>query len=561
MPFPTPYNSTITLLAGVPLDNTYRHSIYFASAAAQQSYFASKAVSGLSWTDCKYHRETASIHVSASIEDCESVNYVMFQNTSYSNKWFYAFVTEHSYINANCTELKIQLDVLQTYFFDYKILPGFIERCHPTTDVIGDNIVAENLNLGEYVICDTSSGNESIFNKWCVVAYTTFDWTTWQPAAGQLDLGTSVYSGLKRTIIGEYEITRSSYNYSANWIVNPENALLTLIRDHADLVDGLVALIITPAYFENHQAVSVLINKPTARVTGLGANHQTKYIPRNNKLYTAPYTVVMMYDGSGSEKMYAFEDWNNNQYAKFRMYSDRAPEQTVLLIPEGYKGMNDTPGQVDSLNTSEMLIMGGFPQAAWVTDAFKTYIAQNKANLALSAAMATGKVVAGIAGVASAIGGTAATAGLAAPAGAALAGASGTMLVSGVTDITNLLADLNDRSKEPPRSHGQTTGYSLMCVNEKAFRAYVLTPKVEYCRIIDNYFDLFGYAQNKIGNININARPHWTYTKTRGAVAAPAGSNGCPAGALAAIQGIFDRGVTFWTNGADVGDYSLDNRV
>lgn len=560
MPYPTPHITNITLLANVPLDATYRNSIYFASAAAQQSYFAGKAVTGLAWTECVYHREQSAIRVNAPIDACEGVNYVMFQNTAYSTKWFYAFVTDHVYINANCTELKIAIDVLQTWYFDYEILPGFIERCHQITDAIGDNIVAENLNIGEYVISFTTSPNETVFSHWCVVAFTTFDWSTWQPAAGQLDVGTSVFSGLKRTIIGEYHITRSGYNYTANWDTNPENALLALVRDHADLVDGLVALMITPAYFETHNAVSVLINKPVAGTTGLGANYLPKYIPRNNKLYTAPFTCLMVTDGAGTQKVYSFEDFNTAQYATFRMYTDRAPDQTVALIPEGYKGSNDTPGQADSLNISEMLLMTGFPQAAWISDAFKTYLAQNKANLTLSAGLAAGKVVAGAAGIVIAGAGTAATGGLAAPAAMGVAGASGGMIAGGLTEIGSLLADYMDKSKEPPRSHGQTTGYALMCVNEKAFRAYVLTPKVEYCRIIDNYFDMFGYAQNKIGRVNIHARPHWTYTKTRGAVAAPIGS-GCPSGALAEIQSIYDRGVTFWANGNEVGDYSLDNSV
>ena len=199
MPFPTPHITNIKLLAGVPLDATYRHSIYFASAGAQQSYFAGKTVSGLSWSDCMYHRENAAIRVNAPIEDCETVNYAMFQNTAYGTKWFYAFVVEHTYINANCTELKIQLDVLQTWYFDYQIQPGFIERHHSLTDVIGENVVAESLSIGEYETAATAiEGGDGV--TWDIIAYSSFDWTTWAPAAGTLDSG-NLFSGLKKTII------------------------------------------------------------------------------------------------------------------------------------------------------------------------------------------------------------------------------------------------------------------------------------------------------------------------------------------------------------------------
>lgn len=558
MPFPTPHITNIKLLAGVPIDATYRHSIYFASASAQQSYFAGKAVSGLAWSDCMYHRENAAIRVNAPIENCEAVNYAMFQNTAYGTKWFYAFVVEHTYINANCTELKIQLDVLQTWYFDYKILPGFIERCHPSTDVIGENIVAESLSNGEYETAYTAiEGGDAV--TWDIIAYSSFDWTSWQPAAGTLDSG-NLFSGLKKTIIGSYNVTRSGYTYTPTWVTNPTTKLETLIRDHADLVDGLVALVVAPHYFEANYSDILMVNKPVAHTTPLGANYKTQYIPRNNKLYTAPFTVIMITNGAGSEKMYAFEDFAGTN-AQFRIYSDRAPDQSLILIPEGYKGFNPTPGQSDSLNVSEALTLTGYPQCAWVSDAFRTYLAQNKANIGLTAVLGAGKVVAGTVAAGAAVAGEAATAGAASPLAIPAVAAGASLAASGVSDITRLLVDINDASKQPPRAHGQTTGSALMAVNEKRYRLYILTPKAEYCRIIDNYFDLYGYAQYKIGNVNINARPHWTYTKTRGAVAAPATGSGCPAAALTEIQSIYDRGVTYWVNGSEVGDYSLDNRV
>ena len=557
MPFPTPHITNIKLLTGVPLDATYRHSIYFASAGAQQSYFSGKAVSGLVWTDCMYHREKAAIRVNAPIESCEGVNYCMYQNTAYGSKWFYAFVTDHEYINANCTELKIQQDVLQTWYFDYEILPTFIERCHTSTDVIGDNTVAESLNIGEYVVTHTSAPGGDV-TRWDIVAFTTFDWSTWTMAPGTLLQG-GVYSGLKRTVIGSYDITRTGYQFVSSIVTDPGSKLKDLLDNHADLVDGLVALVAAPHYFEGNTDQSFTLSKPVGHTTPLGANYFPQYIPRNNKLYTAPYTVIMISNGNGSEKMYEFEKFAGSS-ATFRIYTDRAPDQSLVLVPEGYKGFNPQNGLPDSLNVSECLTMTGFLNISWISDAFKTYLAQNKASIGVSAAIGVGKVVVGAAGIAAAVGGTAATAGAAAPAGAAIgAGASG-MLASGVSDIGRLLVDLNDASKQPPKSHGQTTGSALMAINEKRYRAFVLSPTAEYCRIIDNYFDMFGYAQNKIGRVVLNARPHWTYTKTLGAVAAPK-NNGCPAGALTEIQSIFDHGVTFWIDGSEVGDYSLDNRV
>ena len=49
----------------------------------------------------------------------------------------------------------------------------------------------------------------------------------------------------------------------------------------------------------------------------------------------------------------------------------------------------------------------------------------------------------------------------------------------------------------------------------------------------------------------------WTYTKTRGCVLV----GDAPADDVRAICNIYDSGITFWKNGNEVGNYSLDNRA
>ena len=101
----------------------------------------------------------------------------------------------------------------------------------------------------------------------------------------------------------------------------------------------------------------------------------------------------------------------------------------------------------------------------------------------------------------------------------------------------------------------------MMALGQKMFKMIAYTCKPEYLAIIDDFFDMYGYAQACIGTPNIHARPHWTYNKTVGAMAVPKTDSGCSAADLRRIQNIFDNGVTFWADGYEVGDYSLDNRV
>ena len=78
----------------------------------------------------------------------------------------------------------------------------------------------------------------------------------------------------------------------------------------------------------------------------------------------------------------------------------------------------------------------------------------------------------------------------------------------------------------------------------------------EFAEIIDGYFNMFGYATNRVKQPNRNSRPHWNYVKTKGCVL----HGGVPADDMAHICAIYDRGITFWKHGSEVGNYSLDNK-
>ena len=90
--------TNIRILSNVPLDTTYDHTIYFDSASAQYNYFISLQKYNLTnYTYQRVKRGVARVGIKAdNLYDC---NYMMFQNTAYGNKWFYAFITSVEYIN------------------------------------------------------------------------------------------------------------------------------------------------------------------------------------------------------------------------------------------------------------------------------------------------------------------------------------------------------------------------------------------------------------------------------------------------------------------------------
>lgn len=144
-------NSTIRLLKEVPLDNTYTHTIYFGSQSAQYNFF-STAYPQIVYNKQSYQRvNKGTLRIQASIDQVYNCNYLMFLNPIFSglqSKWFYAFITKVDYINNAVTEITYELDVMQTWFFDYDLHPSYIERSHERTDVVGDNIAPEPIDLG-----------------------------------------------------------------------------------------------------------------------------------------------------------------------------------------------------------------------------------------------------------------------------------------------------------------------------------------------------------------------------------------------------------------------------
>ena len=68
---------------------------------------------------------------------------------------------------------------------------------------------------------------------------------------------------------------------------------------------------------------------------------------------------------------------------------------------------------------------------------------------------------------------------------------------------------------------------------------------------------MYGYATHRVKIPNISARPHWNYVKTIDANIV----GSVPVESMSKIRSIFDKGVTFWKNGDNVGNYNLDNSV
>lgn len=499
-------NTNIRVLKNVPLDNTYRNTIYFGNATNQLNYFLSKQK--YAFNNQTYQRVNNGVMtLNRSADDLYDCNYLMFQNPSYGNKWFYAFILSVEYIGNTTAEVRFEIDIMQTWHFDYTVNMSFVEREMSITDKVGDNLVPENLELGEYIYKDL--GISSLFTLYQIIVAATFD-ENLEDATGGMYGG--VYSGLH-------------YNVFSTW-----QSASTFIADATEQnkADGIVSIFMLPvAFTADYQATipeafTIERDKHLSDIDG--------YIPKNNKLFTAPYNMLYVTNNEGGAANYPFEYFSTDN-CTFKVTGAMCCTPECMIIPLNYKGVTN--------NYNEKLTIGNFPQCAFTVDTFKAWVAQNQNRIAYDAAI----------GIAQTVGGAAAmyaTGGL----------VGGGTAMGGFEKISSLVATAADKSTLPPQARGGGGSIINMANQIKGFQFFYAYIRAEFAQIIDNYFNVYGYATHRVKIPNRAIRPHWNYVKTQNVSL----TGSVPADDMARLRQIYDNGVTFWRNGNEVGDYSLDNR-
>lgn len=197
-------NSEVRLIKNVPFSNNYRNVILFNSRSEQEAYF--KGLPSIIKDDFKYQRSNGTIMYPAPKDEVLQYNYLMYKNTSFGNRYFYAFITNVSYVNPNTCSISFELDVFQTWYLDTSWKPSYIERQHcrrwnaDGSPVI--NTVPENLEYGsEYVI----KGRRRLYDmgpkaqiKWLVIglALDEYDFTALPPDGNPIPVTLETQKGL-----------------------------------------------------------------------------------------------------------------------------------------------------------------------------------------------------------------------------------------------------------------------------------------------------------------------------------------------------------------------------
>ena len=150
-------HQTKLYLCNVPWDNTYSDTRLFNSATEQYNYFynLNSTFKGFEMDNSKFrfidgdgtNARKRDIKVSLRPEVAQTYNYAFYSNDG--NTWHYMFINSADYINYETALLHLEEDLMQSYMFNYSLLPCEIERETVASDTF------TNCLEPDYLPCDT----------------------------------------------------------------------------------------------------------------------------------------------------------------------------------------------------------------------------------------------------------------------------------------------------------------------------------------------------------------------------------------------------------------------
>ena len=573
MPY-IPPNSDVVLCRGVPIESDYRHTLYFDSVAAQNNYFFSKAFK--QFHNVSYQRERRNvITLEIPATQVYACNYLMFKNTSYGEKWFFAFVNSVEYVNDNVTDIYYELDMMQTWMFEYTLSQCMVEREHSVTDKIFENTKPENIGYGE-LMCGVSQ--DLLFSRGLLGEYACV--ITSKPYSSG-DLPIKLYSQFCPVYgyIGRAEDMNTIVQdfVRAGW----QDAVLSVTVGNKLMAQGAD---------ETHFDMPKQVPKEDFKFVCYGVTsgiyegeEQFKdqlpngYKPRNKKLFGYPYNQLWVSNNQGTVNEYRYEDFKIDKDGFFHMEvaASGISSPECVLYPLDYRGI--------AKYYDHALVLTGYPTVPWIGDTYKAYMAMNRNQIenavftqgangvmnTLSAFLGGAMTVNNAADMLQAAKADASNAGQTvskttktglrqqAMGGIFSAiGTAGTSVVDYMTTVWQVEAKLQDVSNIPPNVGGLSGAGSVTnALSRFDYSAYYMCVKPEYAEIVDKFFDMFGYNTCTVKVPNTHSRPHWNYVKTIGCEI----QGFLPQEAANVIKAVYDHGVTFWKNGDEVGNYTLDN--
>ncbi len=391
-------NSNAKLLTGVPIDSSYNHTVWFDSAAEQKAFFDGHVKSDVvtstgqtftfsltGLTNQRVERNYISVNIPYAL--LLDINYVMFQNTMYdATKWFYGFVTNIEYVNTVTTNVYYEIDLIQTFLFDFRLQNVRVDRelvvdegrRNPTTNMF-------DMSWGKYTVKESTPFKPNTQTD--IIRYTLlgdgsmgtatnrdddfFIVFSYQSTRGTLaptytiDVDESfnryirltvstkpasfTYSSASRTLTSSSFFVYNSSSALAgdkindNYLASDVNTIINKLMSN-DIEAVITSIQLIPKYLFsnlltsggvwNYEAITIKNFDYQIPSHFKNKSNSNYYTPNNSILYTSPYALINYSDFSQNEQKYLPEFVNN--------VSDIPSRTTIRLQTTSFIGQTPT---------------------------------------------------------------------------------------------------------------------------------------------------------------------------------------------------------------------------
>lgn len=532
-----PVKGQINIYRFVPLDNTYTNTLHFENQEAQLAYFGCLNLDGpaapiadtimkLQYTNQTYTRnERQYIRIESDPNMLYDCNYMAYQNRDFGEHWFFAFILSVEYINDYVAEVEFELDVMQSFMWNYALRECFVERehCLKTEDIPGLNTTAEN--VPDVPMHYSRVNRTGYFEDFSYVLMTTYRMD---------DSGTPQQKTIPWTRALNGMVFSGDYIAVSGNTPSQASAGMFLVYSNIEgqgALDGIMGCFVFPTAFlppNRHTAdlvkKQILLSRPTS-VSG--------YEPKNKKLLTYPFTYLVVDSGS-DRKQYKYEYFEQPSAIQFDLYGYINGNPMIKAVPQNY-GTNYLDVDVTVNRETDLMqscVMTGFPIMGTPQSSFDNWFWQNIQSIAWNT----------------------------------IAPIALTQNPYNVGGLVHGVGELITAVNTPATSTITTANLADVASGNLDFYFKTVQPTSEGAKIIDTFFSMYGYATNRVKIPNIvnysTCRPNWNYIKATNCnfhwFNRPKGTS-VPQKYMRKIISIFANGITFWKNPNNVGNYIDDN--
>lgn len=374
--------STIYLLKGLEIDAMNNTFWGVFKNEDEQFKFYMNNYDHIEFNEYTYQRKDGTVVVTGSYDDLRLYNYMIYRNgdTGNKSKYIYCFITSLGYLNDKATSITFETDVIQTWRFEIEknFLPSYIAYEHRPQWYIDESIddkrrpcintQPENLEIGTDLVSSkqlnmtvTENISFAILVTTCNLAGTDTYTTGVAGAPSPLNYYVVPYSKFNGLDIPSVFIDDTEYN------ITGLSYLLDAFRKNEKLVNKCVSIYVNdvlsgvkikkyrPHFNSNNYNVVKEGDFTAVRLMASTFNdmatkddeHDTIYtLPYklenffsytdNTKLYTYPFSYMLLSNNNGASKVFKNELWKDPHNIKF-MCTGSPSSSKANFIPLDYK--------------------------------------------------------------------------------------------------------------------------------------------------------------------------------------------------------------------------------